>query len=154
MDYRTHRLPPAFWAAILLLVPALVLVAADAGRLALRTGAAASLPSQDVSRIESRLSLLEQRFYSIDASIRGLEQQSRLSGINAGRRERDPEVSLLRAEAEALRQRLAEIECGLARVDERTLSPAAREMRRKAASGVGDPCRLNADAPLRLQARP
>jgi hypothetical protein len=99
-----------------------------------------------VTRIESRLSLLEQRFYSMEANIRGLEQQSRLSGVTTSRDARDPEVGLLRAEVVALRQRLAEIECALAKVDERTLTPAAREARRKSTGGTTDPCRLNADA--------
>ena len=105
-------------------------------------------------RIESRLSQLEQRFYSVEASIRGLEQQSRLSDINSGRAARDPEVGLLRAEVEAMRLRLIEVECGLARVDERTLSAAAKQARQGSARGAGDPCRLNADTPVRLPSRP
>jgi hypothetical protein len=107
-----------------------------------------------VTRIESRLNQLEQRIYSIESSIRGLEQQSRLSGVTAGRSARDPEIGLLRTEVEALRLRLAEVECGLAKVDERTLTAAAREARRKSVGGAGDPCRLDADAPLRLPSRP
>jgi hypothetical protein len=107
-----------------------------------------------VIRIESRLSQLEQRFYSVEASIRGLEQQSRLSGVTGGRAARDPEVALLRSEVEALRLRLAEAECGLARVDERTLSAAAKQAREKSVGGAGDPCRLNADTPVRLPSRP
>jgi hypothetical protein len=97
---------------------------------------------------------MEQRFYSIEASIRGLEQQSRLAGSTTARAERDPEVGMLRAEAESLRRRLAEIECGLVRVDERTLTPAAREARRNSTGAAVDPCRLNAGAPLRLPTRP
>jgi hypothetical protein len=84
---------------------------------------------------------------------RGLEQQSSLSGVIAGRAARDPEVSLLRSEVEALGRRLAEAECGLAGVDERTLSAAAKQAREKSATSAGDPCRLNVDAPVRL-ARP
>ncbi|HYG12031.1 MAG TPA: hypothetical protein VD835_18935 [Pyrinomonadaceae bacterium] len=155
MNVRTRRTAPSWWLAILVLVLVLVAaVAAYTGKPALITGEAATVPPQDVARIESRISLLEQRFYSIETSIRGLEQQSRLSSIAPGRTERDPEVGLLRAEVEALRQRLAEIECGLVRVDERTLTAAAKEARRKSGGSPGDPCRLNADAPLRLPARP
>jgi hypothetical protein len=117
------------------------------------TGEAAA-PPQNVARIESRLSQLEQRIYSIESSIRGLEQQSRLSDITSGRSARDPEVGLLRTEVEALRLRLAEVECGLAKVDERTLTAAAREARRKSDGGARDTCRLNVDSPLRLPARP
>lgn len=156
MNFRTRRAATASWlsltAAVLFLVAA---VAAYAGEFASRAGAAATLMPQDVTRIESRLSLLEQRFYSIETSIRGLEQQSRLSaGATAGRAAREPEVGLLRAEIETLRHRLAEIECGLARVDERTLTSAAKESRRKSGGETADPCRLNADSPLRLSGRP
>ncbi len=156
MDYGTHRTAPSWWPATLSLAFALVATtAAYLGQPLLRIGeAAAVVPTQDVTRIESRLSLLEQRFYSIEASLRGLEQQSRLSGVTSGSAARDPEVGLLRAEVEALRRRLAEVECGLTRVDERTLSPAAKEARRRSGNLVIDPCRLNPDAPLRPATRP
>lgn len=158
MNSRTLRTAPSWRLAILLLVSVLVAaVTAYTGKSAVINGEAAPVasPPQDITRIESRLSQIEQRFYSIEASIRGLEQQSRLSGSTTARTtERDPEVSLLRAEVESLRHRLAEIECGLAKVDERTLTPAAREMRRNAAGGASDPCRLNVSAPLRLLTRP
>ena len=157
MNFRTRRTASLWWPAILLLVLLLVAaVTADTGKSALRIVEATPLTPQDVTRIESRLSQMEQRFYSVEASIRGLEQQSRLSSSTTGNAgsARDPEVGLLRAEIEALRLRLAEIECGLARVDERTLTPAAREARRKSAGRIGDACRLNADAPLRLPTRP
>jgi hypothetical protein len=140
-----------------LLVSLLVVAAVTAytGKSAARTVAATPLPTQDVTRIESRLSQLEQRLYSIETNIRGLEQQLRLSSSTTERATaRDPEVGLLRTEVEALRQRLAEIECGLARVDERTLTPSAKEARRKSTGGTSNPCRLNADAPLRLPTRP
>jgi peptidoglycan hydrolase CwlO-like protein len=109
----------------------------------------ANARSQDITRIESRLNQLEQRFYSIEMSIRGLEQQSRLSSINTVRAERDAEVALLRSEMQSLQRRLAEVECGLARVDERTLTSAAREARQRSKGGAVDPCRLNTNAPLR-----
>lgn len=152
MDSRTRRAASSLWPTVLVLVSAIA-AAAYAGGPAAGTGEAAT-PPQDVIRIESRLSQLEQRFYSVEASIRGLEQQSRLSDINSGRAARDPEVGLLRAEVEALRQRLIEVECGLAKVDERTLNAAAKRARQGPSRGAGDPCRLNADAPVRLPSRP
>jgi hypothetical protein len=157
MNDRTRGAAPSRWLAIFALVLAHVAaMTAYTGNPAVRTGAAAAtVPPQDVTRIESRLSQLEQRFYSVEASIRGLEQQSRLSGISTGRPASDPEVNLLRAEVEALRLRLAEVECGLAKVDERTLSPAAKDARRRSTAGAaGDPCRINTDSPLRLPSRP
>jgi hypothetical protein len=153
MNYGTRRAHSSSWPAVLVLVSALAAAAAYSGRPSAGTGVAAA-QSQDVIRLESRLGQLERRLYSIEASIRSLEQQTRLSDINTGRGARDPEVGMLRSELEALRARLAEAECGLARVDERTLSAAAREARRKSAAVAGDPCRLDADAPLRLPARP
>jgi hypothetical protein len=126
-----------------------------AGRPAAGTGEAATPTPQDLIRVESRLGQLEQRFYAVESSLRGLEQQARVSASapRAGTA-RDPEVGPLRAEVESLRRRLAEVECGLSRVDERTLTPEAREARRKSAAGTSDPCRLNTDAPLRLLTRP
>jgi hypothetical protein len=38
--------------------------------------------------------------------------------------------------------------------DERTLSVAAKRARQGSARGPGDPCRLNADTPVRLPSRP
>lgn len=163
MDSGTRRAGASWWAAVLVFVSALAAATAYAGGTASGIGEAAA-PPQDVTRIESRLGQLEQRFYSIEASIRGLEQQSRLSGVTAGRATRDPEAGLLRAEVEALRQRLAEVEtlrrrlaeveCGLSKVDERTLSASEKQARRRPAQAAGDPCRLNADTPVRLPARP
>jgi hypothetical protein len=156
MNSRKLRAAPSWWLAILLLVSLLVAaVTAGTGKSASSIVAATPIPPQDVTRIESRLSQMEQRFYSIEASIRSLEQQSRLSSSTTGSASaRDPEVGLLRAEVESLRRRLAEMECGLVRVDERTLTPAAKESRRNSTGGAGDPCRLNANAPLRLSTRP
>ena len=154
MDYRTCRAGLSLLLTVLLLASALALVVAYAREPVVMKGEAAPMPPQELTRIESRLSQLEQRFYSVEVSIRGLEQQSRISSLNTGRTERDTEVSLLRTEVETLHRRLAEVECGLARVDERTLSAAAREARRKTETGAGDPCRLNSGAPLRLSARP
>ena len=105
-------------------------------------------PPQDAIRLESRINQLETRLYSIDASIRTLEQQSRLAGANQ-RGLSQEDVARLRADILALQLRLSENECALARLDERTLSPS---MRRKSATG-SDHCRANADAPLRLPDR-
>ena len=147
MDFGSRRASSTLWPAVFVLAAAVVAAAAYGGR-----GEAAA-PAQDFTRIESRLTQIEQRIYSIEASVRGLEMQSRLAGVNAGRAAADPEVSLLRTQVDALRLRLSEVECGLLRVDERTLTAAAREMRRRSEAGAADPCRLNPDAPLQSPAR-
>jgi hypothetical protein len=153
MYSETRRTRTSRWPPVLILVAAAA--AFYAGRPAGSTGEAATPAPQDLMRLESRLGQLEQRFYTVELSIRGLEQQARLSSAapRAGAT-RDPEVGLLRSEVEALRLRLAEVECGLLKMDERTLTPEAREARRKSAAGNADPCRLGANDPLRLPARP
>jgi len=149
MDSGNRRANGSLWPAAFVLAAAVIAAATYGGR-----GEAAA-PAQDLTRFESRLGQLEQRLYTIESSLRGLEQQSRLAGINAGRPALpDPEVNMLRTELNTLRLRLAEAECGLVRVDERTLSATAREARRRVQGAAADPCRLNADAPLRLQPRP
>ena len=110
------------------------------------------LPQQEVIRLETRINQLEQRLYSLDSSIRNLEQQSRLGGGAASRGVSAQDVELLRAQIQALQVRLMEDECNLARLDERTLSPAMRNSRRQSAVR-SDPCRVNVDAPLRLPDR-
>ena len=151
MDSGTRRAKATVWPAVLVLVSAMAAAAVYADSPP-APGAGVAAPAQDVIRIESRLTQLEQRLHMMETSLRGVEQQLRLSAT--GRGAGDPEVRLLRSEVESLRRRLAEVECGLARVDERTLGAAARDERRKSGAGAGEPCRLNADAPLNLPARP
>jgi len=104
-------------------------------------------PQQDVIRLETRINQLEQRLFSMDSNLRNLEQQIRLVG-SAGRGAGSEDVARLRLEVNALQQRLADHECALAKLDERTLTPAMRAARRK--SGVNDSCRQNVDTPLQL----
>jgi hypothetical protein len=105
-------------------------------------------PQQDVIRLEQRMNRLEQRLFSIENNLRSVEQQSRMTG--AGRGIIPEDVARLRLEVQALTNRLAEHECALGKLDERTLSPAMRATRRKSAGG-NDPCRQNADAPIQLR---
>lgn len=104
-------------------------------------------PQQDVIRLETRINQLEQRLFSMDSNMRNLEQQLRLA-VSSGRAGGSEDVARLRLELNALQQRLADHECALAKLDERTLTPAMRTTRRK--SGANDLCRQNVDAPLQL----
>ena len=104
---------------------------------------------QDVLRLESRLTQLEQRIFAMENSLRTVEQQSRM-GSMSGRGISQEELNLLRSQFQAFEQRLREDECGLARIDERTLSPQRREARRRTAAADPDQCRQNLDMPLRL----
>jgi hypothetical protein len=119
--------------------------------LAARTEAGPA-PQQDVIRLDSRVSQLEQRLYTIESSLRNLEQQSRIAGMSGrGAAVTPDDIALLRNEIQNLQVRVMEDECGLAKLDERTLTPAAREARRKAAGN--DPCRMNFELPLRPPSR-
>ena len=104
-------------------------------------------PPQDSIRLESRINQLETRLYTIEGSLRSLEQRSAIAG-SSQRGSSQEDLVRLRADIQTLQLRLQENECALARLDERTLSPA---MRRK--SGRPDPCRANPDAPIQLSAR-
>lgn len=122
---------------------------------AARAGGTEPAGAQNTFNLERRISIVEQRLNTIELSINRLEQQSRLSTVapSSTQATRDTEVELLRSQVELLQRRVAEDECGILRVDERTLAQAARERERKDEAGREDPCRLNPDAPLRLSAR-
>ena len=107
-------------------------------------------PQQDVIRLDARVSQLEQRLYTIENSLRNLEQQSRIASVSGRGGVTQDDIILVRTELQNLQVRLMEDECGLAKLDERTLSPAAREARRKGAVGK-DPCRANFELPVRLR---
>lgn len=113
--------------------------------------ATAAPDNQDPSSLDRRLSLLEQRFYSMESSI------SRLQQVVAAQRPpvsqpstSDRDVILMREEIQRLSLRVVELECGLSKLDERT-TPASR---RNATDKSSDPCRVNPETRLRLSARP
>jgi hypothetical protein len=108
----------------------------------------APVPQQDVIRLESRFNQLETRLNFIENRLRTMEQQSRVADT---RGVSQSDWAVLRSELQALQQRVAEHECALAKLDERTLAPNARATRRRSAA-ENDPCRANADTPIRLPA--
>src|SRR6478672_3255739 len=108
---------------------------------------------QEVLRLESRITQIEQRLYAVENNIRNLDQQSRLGSATSRGAGQDDLVSV-RLEIQTLQQRLAEYDCGLAKLDERTLTREMREARRKSAGATSeDPCRLNFETPLRFSDR-
>jgi hypothetical protein len=104
---------------------------------------------QDVLRLESRITQLEQRLFVIENSVRTVEQQSRTGNVSS-RTVSQEEFNVVRSELQALERRLGDDECGIAKLDERTLSPQRRQARRSAGTGSGEQCRQNSDVPLRL----
>ena len=105
--------------------------------------------------LDRRISQIEQRFNLIETRINRLEQQSRFPASTPQTTlSRDTEINLMRSQIEALQLRIAEVECSLVRIDERTLTAAARQARRKANPNETDRCRLNSNIPLQLSTRP
>ena len=147
MQYKSGRASWRLRAVALVFVLGLGLVAVLRITVAARNGDA-PISQQDVIRLESRFSQLETRLNFIENRLRGVEQQSRLSD---SRGVSQTDWALLRSEFQTLQQRVAEHECALAKLDERTLAPNARAARRRSAA-ENDPCRTNSDTPIRLPA--
>ena len=125
-----------------------VVLCAVIGVMANSSRGSSSTPVQDVSSLDRRLSLLEQRFYQIESSISRLQQYVAAQRPPVSQPSTsDRELSLMREEIQRLSLRVGEIECGLVKLDERTTT-------RRNTGKSNDPCRLNADTPVRLSARP
>jgi hypothetical protein len=115
--------------------------------------------AQDVVFLDRRINMLEQRFYSIESRMNRLEQQMSMAQRvvptpTPSQPTRDLEIDLLRNESESLKVRVRELECGILRLDERTLSESAKETRRRAGAQPKDPCRVGPEAPVKLSVRP
>ena len=136
--------------ALLMVVVALTLLVVYKISSAARSEYEPAAP-QDAIRLETRINQLEQRLYMIETSVRTLEQQARI-GSATSRGVSPEEVAALRAALQTLDLRLADDECAIAKLDERTLTPAARTARARSGART-EPCRLNADAPVRLPER-
>ncbi len=119
-------------------------------------GERTALAQQTDPFLSRRIDQLEQRFYQLESKIDRVEQEARRPvvsspSITGGN---DTEIRLLRSELDSMRLRLGEAECALLRVDERTLTAAARASRKKAMVGGTENCRVNAGAAVELSARP
>ena len=110
----------------------------------------ATVSAQSDVFLSRRIDQVEQRFYQIESRLNRIEMESR-TAISTPRLpdNKDNEIALLRSQVDGLRKRLGEVECGLLRLDERTL-PAAQ---RRGATG-SDPCRQNWGTSVRLSVRP
>ena len=112
----------------------------------------AAAPAQDVMSLDRRISTLEQRLYMIESSINQLQQRVQYAQRPpaSSAPARDPEVERLQAELSLLQSRLGEVECGLLKLDERTLPAATRAARAKSS----DPCRAQPNTAVQLSSRP
>ena len=145
MKDRVRSICFAWRALLILLIAGLATVTVFKISSAARTDPA----PQDVIRLEGRMNQMEQRLFAIETSIRTLEQQSRLGDISS--RGVSPEsVAQLRLEIQRLQQRLDRDECGLAKLDERTLNREMRDARKRSGASIDDPCRQSFDTPLQL----
>jgi hypothetical protein len=105
--------------------------------------------TQDPASLDRRISMLEQRFYTLESSMNRLQQvitSQRSTGSSSSVSAQ--EVDQLQAEVQRLQLRLNEVECGLLKIDERTVNRRSGEAR------PADPCRQNPATPLRLPSRP
>jgi len=105
--------------------------------------------------LESRLNQIEQRFYQLESRLNRIEQDAitrRVPGTSPVPDTRDQELGLLRNEITGLRVRLGEVECGLLKLDERTL-PAPRRLGSRPGNG-SDKCRQDWSSPIYLSSRP
>src|ERR1044072_2990456 len=101
---------------------------------------------QDAIRLETRINQLEQRLYMIETSVRTLDQQSRLGSVTS-RGISPEEVAALRTALQTLDLRLGDDECAIAKLDERTLTPAARAARIRSRGGPQPPPSRRRTAP-------
>ena len=107
--------------------------------------------------LAQRINQIEQRFTLIESRLNQIEQQSRYSQLTSPNVNnlQDTELRLIHSQLDTLQLRLEETECGLLRLDERTLSNTARQARKSANSvASSDICRETPNVPLQLSARP
>lgn len=114
------------------------------------SSANAAMSAQDVMSLDRRISAFEQRLYILESHINQLQQQVQYAQRQpATSNTRDPEVERLRLELNLLQSRLGEVECGVLKLDERTLPAAARATQTKKT----DPCRSQPNTPVQLSSR-
>jgi len=103
--------------------------------------------AQDVRTLDNRITMLEQRLFSIQTTINRLEQFA-ISQRSTGGRDNvlDGEIDRLRQEINNLTRRSSDLECGVLKLDERTTRRPPRT--------TTDPCRLNPNSPVQLPTRP
>ena len=102
--------------------------------------------------LSRRVDVLEQRLYSIESRIDRLSVASRPSMVPTLPSTTPGDIDLLRTTVEGMRLRLGEVECGLLKLDERTLPATQRRAGRT--GSTSDRCRENYGTSITLSARP
>jgi hypothetical protein len=101
--------------------------------------------------LSRRVDMLEQRLYSIESRLNSVSTQVQPPLVSTIPSTTQTDVNFLRTQMDSMRIRLGEVECGLLKLDERTL-PAAQRRNRTGSSS--DRCRENYGTPIMLSARP
>ena len=110
-----------------------------------------SEPGQDIMSVDRRVTTLEQHMYTLDSNLNQIQQQiMMLNRISSQPTGSSAEVQQLRIELDLLRSKVAEVECALAKLDERTLTTGKPKVR----AGVKDPCRLDPQTPIEIPGHP
>ena len=139
------------WTIALAGVASLIAIGVNAGNYSARASAApANSSTQDVQSLDRRISFLEQRLFMIESRISRVEQQVAANTRSSSSSQQIRTDNELRQEIEAVKAQMNQITCGLAKLDERTLSAAARQSEHRSSNSTPDPCRLNPETPLRL----
>ena len=114
---------------------------------------------QDVM-LDRRIGQIEQRFYTIESRLNQLESASRYGSSSSIGNRNDTELRLMRVELDRLRAdmdllktRVADVECAMFKLDERTLSSAARTIRKRTEPDTNEGCRMDFNTPIQLSTR-
>jgi len=122
---------------------------------ALRSSTSNPPAAQDVTYLSQRLNTLEQRIFNIESSVNQLRNQAMVPSAPSPGAANPPvsreEMGLLRSEITLLQRQIAETQCGVLKLDQRTL-PANSKTQLTPAE-ASDPCRRLADIPIRIGAR-
>lgn len=102
--------------------------------------------------LSRRVDMLEQRLYSIESKVNQVAYQSHPTMTTTLPSTTQTDIDFLRTNVDSLRVRIGEVECGLLKIDERTLTAAQRRTNRTGTSS--DRCRENYGVPVMLSARP
>ena len=102
--------------------------------------------------LSRRVDMLEQRLYTIESRLNSVSSQVQPPMISTIPSTTQNDVNFLRTQVDGMRIRLGEVECGVLKLDERTLTASQRRANRTGSSS--DRCRDNFATPIMLSARP
>ena len=114
---------------------------------------ATTVHAQTDAFLSRRVDMLEQRLYSLESRITSMPTHVQPPLISSIPSTTQNDVNFLRTQMDGMRIRLGEVECGLLKLDERTLTAAQRRTTRTGPSS-SDRCRENFGTPIMLSSRP